>query len=187
MTSDLAGNVVPMKLTPLAFECPKCGAKPGDHCAKRCTTDELGRIHVQRTRLLIPFHEEPGPLDSPCWVCELAVNNKGYARIRRYGREWLAHRWMWKELRGPIPEGLVIDHLCRVTRCINPEHLEPVDFDENVHRGRGTIVTREQAIEIRRLRHLGLTYQQCGDQVGVSGANARSVIRGRSWRNLDVS
>ncbi|WP_396092344.1 HNH endonuclease, partial [Erwinia amylovora] len=36
---------------------------------------------------------------------------------------------------GPIPDGLVLDHLCRVRRCCNPDHLEPVGFVENVRRG----------------------------------------------------
>lgn len=40
-------------------------------------------------------------------------------------------------LRGPIPEGLVIDHLCRDLLCVNPGHLEPVTQKENVRRGVG--------------------------------------------------
>jgi hypothetical protein len=49
----------------------------------------------------------------------------------------LAHRYAYEALIGPIPAGLVIDHLCRVRRCVNPAHLEPVTNEENLSRGEG--------------------------------------------------
>ena len=43
---------------------------------------------------------------------------------------------------GPIPEGLVIDHLCRVRDCVNPAHLDVVTTGENTRRGlRGVLTT----------------------------------------------
>ncbi len=45
-----------------------------------------------------------------------------------------AHRVVWLLNRGPIPEGLDLDHLCRNTRCCNPVHLEPVTRSENLRR-----------------------------------------------------
>lgn len=49
----------------------------------------------------------------------------------------LAHRWSYEEANGTIPEGLVIDHLCRNPSCVNPRHLEAVSFRENILRGTG--------------------------------------------------
>jgi HNH endonuclease len=46
-----------------------------------------------------------------------------------------AHRVAYEYIKGPIPEGLVLDHLCRVTICINPNHLEPVTDAVNIRRG----------------------------------------------------
>lgn len=48
-----------------------------------------------------------------------------------------AHRLCYEIYKGPIPKGLTLDHLCRTTVCINPEHLEPVTRTENIMRGNG--------------------------------------------------
>jgi hypothetical protein len=46
-----------------------------------------------------------------------------------------AHRIAYELLVGSIPDGLTIDHLCRVRLCVNPAHLEPVTMRENILRG----------------------------------------------------
>ena len=46
-----------------------------------------------------------------------------------------AHRASYELAKGPIPDGMHLDHLCRVTCCINPDHLEPVTNRENARRG----------------------------------------------------
>ena len=72
-----------------------------------------------------------------CWLWHGARIRDGYGSIRVGGRSVLAHRLAWELLRGPIPPGLTLDHLCRVRNCVNPDHLEPVTFKENVMRGNG--------------------------------------------------
>lgn len=76
------------------------------------------------------------------------VESNGYARLWVDGKNVLAHRWSYEHHRGPIPAGLVIDHLCRNRACVNPYHLEPVTTLENVLRGIGPEVAaaRCQAI-----------------------------------------
>lgn len=51
------------------------------------------------------------------------------------GETRMAHRVSHVLYKGPIPNGLVIDHLCRNPSCVNPDHLEAVTQKENVHRG----------------------------------------------------
>src|SRR5688500_6125043 len=52
----------------------------------------------------------------------------------RWYKEY-AHRWSYSHFRGEIPAGKQINHLCEVTLCVNPAHLEPVTPRENVRYG----------------------------------------------------
>lgn len=72
---------------------------------------------------------------APCWVWLGRTTKRGYGVFRVDGREIRAHRWSWEALVGDIPEGIVLDHLCRNHPCVNPDHLEPVTRAENTRRG----------------------------------------------------
>ena len=61
----------------------------------------------------------------------------GYGRIKFDGRLDLAHRVAYRLAVGPVPDGKVLDHLCRNPSCINADHLEPVTMRENILRGTG--------------------------------------------------
>ena len=72
-----------------------------------------------------------------CIIFTGSLDQKGYGRIRcsQERRTARVHRVMYEHFVGPIPAGLVLDHLCRVPRCCNPYHLEPVTNLENYLRG----------------------------------------------------
>ncbi len=74
--------------------------------------------------------------ETPCWIWNGTLNN-GYGRLSIAYRQpcQYAHRFSYELHRGPIPDGLQIDHLCRVPRCVNPDHLEVVTNAENTARG----------------------------------------------------
>ena len=79
-----------------------------------------------------------GALGHPTSLSEYGLVNLTTAERRaRPGRrarsEWV-HRYVWHELVGPIPEGLVVDHVCRETLCCQPSHLELVTLNENSRR-----------------------------------------------------
>lgn len=70
-----------------------------------------------------------------CWVWTGTLRY-GYGYFRQGGKNAVrAHRWAYERIVGPIPEGLQLDHLCRVRACVNPSHLEPVTQRENIMRG----------------------------------------------------
>lgn len=92
------------------------------------------------TRIFSKFTvQQLKPDRTPCWVWQKALTDNGYARIRDRERNngVIAHRYIYKLLIGPIDDGLDLDHLCRVRRCVNPMHLEPVTRKVNVARGDG--------------------------------------------------
>jgi hypothetical protein len=79
--------------------------------------------------------------DGDCLISLYSVGSHGYAQIgwREKGktRMVLVHRVAWEHLNGPIPEGHVVDHLCRNRRCIRPEHLRLLTNYENARRTHG--------------------------------------------------
>lgn len=80
-----------------------------------------------------------------CWPWLGAKKAAGYGQFRRTrGGNIAAYRYAYELLRGPIPPGLALDHLCRNPNCVNPAHLEPVTRTVNTMRG-DTIPARNAA------------------------------------------
>jgi len=78
--------------------------------------------------------------ESGCWIWGGYIDKKGYGVSKTkaalsLGVGSLAHRISYKLHGNEIPDGLCLDHLCRVTCCVNPKHLEPVTAVENTRRG----------------------------------------------------
>ena len=70
-----------------------------------------------------------------CWLWTGSCNPKGYGQFRVGKKKPGAHRVAYEWLVGPIPEGMQLDHLCRVRNCVNSDHLEVVTNLENNRRG----------------------------------------------------
>ena len=74
-----------------------------------------------------------------CWLWSAGRDPKGYGQFQHDGRSRRAHRVAYELAVGPIPDGLVLDHLCSNPPCVNPAHLEPVTQRENLLRSSRTI------------------------------------------------
>lgn len=72
--------------------------------------------------------------DTPCWQWTGHLDD-GYGHIRVNNKQGQAHRFSYEQFRGPIPDGMEIDHLCRNRACVNPAHLEAVTSVVNTLRG----------------------------------------------------
>ncbi|GHD70243.1 hypothetical protein GCM10010317_077140 [Streptomyces mirabilis] len=97
------------------------------------------RVFDRMTKL---FREAPclaKGLSLPCWQWTGTINRGGYGRISiKFDDGWRpcsVHRVAYQIFIGPIPDGLELDHLCRVRHCCNPWHLEPVTKTVNIRRG----------------------------------------------------
>lgn len=76
-----------------------------------------------------------------CWVWLGFLKPDGYGRIRE-NRKWIyVHRYSYELHRGPIPTGMVIDHLCFYPACVNPDHLRVTDPVSNSRRQRSAFKT----------------------------------------------
>ena len=76
--------------------------------------------------------------DEGCWLWP-GARSRNYGAVSKGGHSdgaTYTHRVMYEAFVGPIPDGLHLDHLCEVTLCCNPGHLEPVTAAENNRRYR---------------------------------------------------
>ncbi len=87
---------------------------------------------LQRNILPVP--------ESGCWLWIGPTDRGGYGRLKWKGHTALAHRVVYRILKGRMPASRrVLDHLCRVRCCVNPDHLEPVTVVENNLRAADTL------------------------------------------------
>ena len=136
-------------------------------------------------RLPARFWKKAQPQPNGCWLWSAALNREGgygvfYAPYVPHRRMVYAHRHVYETLVGEIGEGLQIAHLCRVRRCVNPQHLEPVTLEENNHR----------AARVRR--HCRNDHQYTIDTVYFYNTKRYGVQRGcrvcqkQAWRRVNL-
>ena len=80
------------------------------------------------------FMEKVTTQEDGCWIWQGACNSSGYGFFSDNGLNISAHRWSYIQFKSAVPEGLQIDHTCRVRMCVNPDHLEAVSREENIRR-----------------------------------------------------
>ena|SRR5581483_7110375 len=122
--------------------CPLCATKR--RAAKVIRILEA-KITALQTRIRRPFEATPETIErfwaqvdkngpNGCWLWTGALDRCGYSAFFSRGAR-IGHRVAWQLTNGPIPDGMCLDHLCRVRACVNPDHLQPVSAKENTLRG----------------------------------------------------
>jgi len=93
-------------------------------------------------RFLAKIRVEDRGYKTACWVWAASKYSDGYGQFGVSPKHQIgSHRFAYNYWVGPIPDGLELDHLCRVRECCNPEHLEPVTHKVNMLRGLAAEVT----------------------------------------------
>lgn len=121
--------------------------------------------------LLERFEEQYIPVPwTGCWLWIGSTNkshNLLYGVIFAHGKQRLVHRLAYEIFAGPIPEGLTIDHLCRVTLCVNPQHMEPVTQQVNTLRGQSPVALNAHKT------HCPAGHELVGDNLRINSNGAR--------------
>jgi len=148
----------------------------------------FAREHVRRTARIVITEDDYDVRDlghqTPCWIAKAKGRGDGtkYATLRVLGKIDLAHRLMYRQEIGPIPDGLWLDHLCRNTRCIRPDHLEPVTPAVNRQRRHNAKLTLTQATAIKRAKG-AQSARALADEYGVAISLVYAIWAGKVWTN----
>ena len=102
------------------------------------------------SRLPVRFWDKVQILENGCWMWLAGTFSRGYGVFQWHNKARLAHRFVYEKLRGPVPKGLELDHLCRNTSCVHLSHLEAVTHRENVLRGDGVAAHRARQTHCKR-------------------------------------
>lgn len=134
-------KVIPPRGAPCSVSgCANSAAKSGMcwmHHDRLKDTGEVGPPHRLRAAPGVTCWDhidKAGP--NGCWTWTGPLATGGYGRFSSMGVVTIAHRYVYEQVVGPIPDGLQLDHLCRNPGCVNPDHLEPVTAAENLRRAR---------------------------------------------------
>lgn len=137
-SSDCAREGLAMKAT--CIICDRSVKVPRRGMCRACHERDLterrmaGPIEGRITRDPVDRLTESVHFDVECWLWTGQLNNHGYGLFSYKNRKRAAHLVLWEHVVGPVPNGLELDHLCRVRHCVNPDHLEPVTHEENQRR-----------------------------------------------------
>lgn len=128
--------------------------------------------------------EDRGYKGGPCWIWQRSRNPvSGYGSLQVNRKPVAAHRVYYERYKGPIPEGMQVDHLCRQPDCVNPDHFEAVTNEVNTQRGKVSKLTEDAVREIRS-SYPTKTIRELAERFGIHYSTVEGVVKRKSWKNV---
>ncbi len=164
-----------------------CGCGQRTELASNTTTDGA-RVKGKPLRYVGGHVRRLSPVayvvvDTGCWVWQ-RTKRAGYGRAQCPEEKRLkdAHVIHYEQKYGPVPVGLELDHLCRNTLCVNPDHLEAVTHAENTRRGAVAKLSKDEVSEIRTRK--AEKQKALAAEYGVAQSTISSIQRYETWKDL---
>jgi hypothetical protein len=132
----------------------------------------------------VEYIEQDMGYKTPCWVWQKSLRPNGYAQMPADGTIRLSHIVYYERRFGRVPKGKMLDHLCRIRRCVNPDHMETVSNQVNSQRGNKSKINPEIVARIRALRASGLFMREIASQLGIGRTTVVYVCQRRIWNNV---
>lgn len=115
-----------------------------------------------------------------CWLWIGRINSDGYGIFYKDGKDRKAHRVAYEDALGLIPDGALLDHICRTRHCVNPEHLRIVDKKGNAE----NVVGEDRDVyPIRNKFRVSITHNRVKRHGGYFDTRAEAVEAARALRN----
>lgn len=167
----------------------QCGCGQATPLAK-VTMRDRGHVAGQPQKFILGHYAKPRSdwrtkveVDAltGCWNWTGPLDRGGYGQLpHRVDGTHRAHRAFYAERYGAIPAGLVIDHLCRNPRCVNPDHLEAVTNTENTRRG-ATAKLSAADVEAIRGEVNDTPQRDVAVKFGVTQQTVSKIARRQRW------
>ena len=103
-------------------------------------------------------------LTDRCWEWVAGKNGDGYgcyapARYIKYH----AHRYAYEHLKGPIPKGAHLHHVCRNKACVNPSYLIAITPSQHVRieKFKNNTCKRSHVLDLNNTRISKRGHREC--------------------------
>lgn len=142
---------------------------------------DRGHLPGMILKALIRLPSDP----NDCWIWLGNISPEGVPTKQYLGKHMPARRWLWLQLFGPIPDGLVVTTMptCGNKACMNPYHFRACHQADANRNGIGAIFTPADVVEIKRAGKdkTPCTAQILAEKYGCSTIAIRDIWSGRTW------